>query len=104
MYLSIRKSTIGIIFMGTPHRGSQAASLGKIVANVAKSFMLDISTTHLEELTPSSPELPKLTADFCNLIIEPKVEIVSFYENAKLKLGISGILVSASWGTMKRRC
>jgi hypothetical protein len=90
--------------MGTPHRGSQAASLGSIVANVARSFMLDISTTHLEELTPSSPQLPKLTADFCNVIVKPRVEIVSFYENSKSKVGISGILVSTSWGMMKWRC
>jgi hypothetical protein len=82
------------MFMGTPHRGSHAATLGSIIANVAKTLLLDISTSHLEELVPGSRELQKLTADFCTDITEPQIEIVSFFETSKLKLGISGILVS----------
>jgi hypothetical protein len=94
LHADIKKSTIGVMFMGTPHRGSHAATLGSIVANVAKSLLLDISTRHLEELVPGSRELQKLTADFLTDMMEPQIEVVSFFETSKLKLGISGILVS----------
>ena len=36
---SIHVSTYGILFMGTPHQGSEAAGIGHIVLNVASLFV-----------------------------------------------------------------
>lgn len=81
--------------MGTPHRGSNAASLGNIVANIGKSLSLEISTTQIEQLVPNSNELQKLTNEFCTNVAEPRVEVLSFFETSKLKLRVSSILVSS---------
>ncbi|MCJ1279947.1 Kinesin light chain 3 [Puttea exsequens] len=35
-YHSIRDSTFGLIFLGTPHRGSDKATYGKVLANIAQ--------------------------------------------------------------------
>jgi hypothetical protein len=36
---SIKLSTHGIIFMGTPHQGNNSVALGKLMTNVASVFM-----------------------------------------------------------------
>lgn len=94
LYSGLRNSTLGVIFMGTPHRGSHIAPLGTIIANIAKSLLLDISTTHLGELAPGSLDLEILTTKFSEIILCPTVEIVNFFETTKIKIGMSGILVS----------
>jgi hypothetical protein len=56
----------GILFMGTPHRGSQAASLGSICADMLKaaSWGRNTNTTLIKVLKEGSAELQTLSNDF----------------------------------------
>ena len=54
----IVQSTIGIIFFGTPHRGSDMAGLGETARKVASLVLrVDSSSSVLRALTGESPEL-----------------------------------------------
>ncbi|KAK5525413.1 hypothetical protein LTR07_002565 [Exophiala xenobiotica] len=46
-YQSIKDATLGLIFMGTPHRGSDKATYGKVLANVAQ-FIVEKHSALLE--------------------------------------------------------
>ncbi|KAK5054617.1 hypothetical protein LTR84_001508 [Exophiala bonariae] len=54
-YQQIKDSTLGIIFMGTPHGGSDKATYGKVLANIAQ-FIVDqhsaLLQTNYEEQVP----------------------------------------------------
>ncbi|KGO73482.1 hypothetical protein PEX1_093050 [Penicillium expansum] len=90
-YKAIRGSTLGTIFMGTPHRGSSVASLGKVVANIARLFPFSISTSHLNSLLPDSRDLSELSAGFLQNIQSPPVKVVNFFESKTTKIGLMRI-------------
>lgn len=52
-------STIGVIFMGTPHRGSSKESYGDIAANVARLSLRQPNKQLLQTLKPDSQILEK---------------------------------------------
>ncbi len=45
---NILKSTAGIVFLGTPHRGSLAAGIGEIARRAASMLMMDTNSLLLE--------------------------------------------------------
>ncbi|KAI0534757.1 ankyrin repeat-containing domain protein [Xylaria digitata] len=59
-YLSIYKSTRGIIFLGTPHGGSQAANWGLVASNIIKCTLQDLAERVLRGLTPNNELLESL--------------------------------------------
>ncbi|KAL9065496.1 MAG: hypothetical protein Q9161_008201 [Pseudevernia consocians] len=67
---SIKLSTYGIIFMGTPHQGAQGVSVGEILRNLAKvrGNTNDSLLKHLEEhselLQQQSSEFTSISQDF----------------------------------------
>lgn len=77
-YESINKATRGIIFLGTPHRGSDKANYGKVLANIATSALNIPSPRLLGALQTNSPTLFRLTSDFQHQL--PMYQIVSVYE------------------------
>jgi hypothetical protein len=50
---AIKLSTYGVMFFGTPHQGTESASWGKVVVNVASIFR-HTSTAILEHLEKNS--------------------------------------------------
>jgi hypothetical protein len=50
---AIKLSTYGVMFFGTPHQGTESASWGKVVVNVASIFQ-HTSTAILEHLEKDS--------------------------------------------------
>lgn len=82
---SILPNTLGIIFMGTPHGGSQLASWGSTVAkyvNIFRGTNRDI----LGNLQPGSADLQRTEEDFQQMLRQGSVnlKIYCFYEALKM--------------------
>jgi len=77
-YQAISEATVGIIFLGTPHRGSEKAAYGKVLAEVATKVMHNPSPALVNALQANSEALMRLTTDFRFQL--PKYRICSFYE------------------------
>lgn len=90
LYESIYQQTIGIAFFGTPHKGSEMADYGGVLAKIATNIMHKPDSKLIRALKSNSDELVQLASDFRHQL--PQYSIVSFYE---LKpMGIPGSLVS----------
>src|SRR5436309_7324797 len=77
-YRNINEHTIGIVFLGTPHRGSEKASYGKLLANLATAVMNKPTSRLVSALQANSDSLMRLTSDFKFQL--PNYHVVSFYE------------------------
>ncbi|KAK0747113.1 hypothetical protein B0T18DRAFT_466791, partial [Schizothecium vesticola] len=63
-----RICTFGIAFFGTPHRGSDFASLGQLVARIAGLGLAKEESYMLRALEQGSPELEKIADSFSRLL------------------------------------
>lgn len=79
-FRDIRLSTAGIIFLGTPHQGSEAAVYGVWLAHVAGH-----DKTLLESLRRNSPALHDIARDF--EASYSNADIVCFYEDKDASYG-----------------
>ncbi|KAH0541632.1 hypothetical protein FGG08_003922 [Glutinoglossum americanum] len=89
-YSSINEHTIGIVFLGTPHRGSEKASYGKVLANLATTMMNKPTSRLVNALQVNSDSLMRLTSNFKSQL--PNYHIVSFYEMRPME-GFSTLIV-----------
>ena len=83
----VGRSCHAIIFFGTPHRGSGAAELGMVVANVIGALPGGPAMFKgiLRSLEPDSEKLVSITTDFNDIMEEnvpapDKIQIYSFQE------------------------
>jgi hypothetical protein len=90
IYGKVLKSIAGVVFLGTPHCGSDVANLGIIVGRILNTCITAMSagiqtrtikTDLLEYLKNDSPELQSLANSVRNRLLG--LTVVSFYENAK---------------------
>ncbi|OTA79757.1 hypothetical protein M434DRAFT_40981, partial [Hypoxylon sp. CO27-5] len=88
-YQAIRKSTFGIAFFGTPHRGGHHARIGDVVAKVARSISGSPSNNFMNALKEGSCFLDIISDDFRQLLED--FQILTFYETQPL--GLLGIIV-----------
>ncbi|KAK3987712.1 hypothetical protein QBC44DRAFT_331101 [Cladorrhinum sp. PSN332] len=51
---AIRRDTVGVIFLGTPHRGSDQETYGEVVAKIAKLALRQPNEQLLQTLSPDS--------------------------------------------------
>ena len=77
-YNEIHLHTLGIIFLGTPHRGSDKANYGRILARVATAAMNKPPSHLVNALHTNSDSLMRLSSDFRFRL--PNYQVVSFYE------------------------
>ncbi|KAF8245685.1 hypothetical protein K440DRAFT_603397, partial [Wilcoxina mikolae CBS 423.85] len=90
-YRSILPATRGIIFLGTPHRGSKFASLGEIARRVAAAVLLvDTKNPLLQKLQVNNSSLNLLQRDFSVMLKDSTFGIHSFQEAQGLS-GVSGL-------------
>ncbi|KAK6074568.1 hypothetical protein SCUP515_06440 [Seiridium cupressi] len=76
-HFSIKLSTLGIIFMGTPHLGSGAASDATVILN-ALSVFVKTNTKMLDHLKQESPQLDLQRSLFANL--KDDIRILNCFE------------------------
>ena len=92
----IYHATYGIIFLGTPHRGSSIASLGKMAYDASRVLWKRPNTAVLQDLERHSTTLDRIGKGFSQILVERlnnrPIEVYSFREEKPTK----GIMVSGS--------
>ena len=77
-YDSIKDNTKGVFFFATPHRGSDFANYGKVLATAATRISNSPAPKLLDALKSNSTALSDLTTEFANL--HRRFQISTFYE------------------------
>jgi hypothetical protein len=76
----IPKYTVGIVFLGTPHRGSASSSWGSLIVQSGKVLGLDGEDRILNDLKKDSEPLEQVVGDFTRWLFDNSVTTVCFYE------------------------
>ena len=84
-YLAL--STVGIIFLGTPHRGTPAAKWGEIVATSAKALGLGSEDSIFKNLREDAETLRDLLYEFTLWANRASLKIVCFFEQHQTDYG-----------------
>lgn len=103
-HLNILTSTAAIIFMGTPHRGSQdLAGLGEVARKVASLMLMDTNPSVLDSLGLRNDDLVRSNRTFMRLWRNHDFRVKTFEEGSGLtrvdlgllnkKVGISFIVI-----------
>ncbi|PGH18658.1 hypothetical protein AJ80_04405 [Polytolypa hystricis UAMH7299] len=79
-YPGIFKCTSGIVFLGTPHRGSSFQSPASVIASVASALGLGKKSQILSVLEKDSESLADLVYDFARTVRTGNIEIFCFFE------------------------
>ncbi|KAI0846312.1 hypothetical protein F5Y00DRAFT_244189 [Daldinia vernicosa] len=91
-YERIGKSTFGIAFFGTPHKGGNNAGLADVIAKIARSLLGNPSNSFMSAIRAGTLFLDTIADDFRQLLED--FQILTFYETKPL--GSFGIVVSPS--------
>ncbi|KAH8600715.1 hypothetical protein B0O99DRAFT_287380 [Bisporella sp. PMI_857] len=95
---AVRKSTILVAFMGTPHRGSQLASYAEIAVTCIKTTGFKANTANIHHLKLDSDALEELGSQFGSLLQMENIKVLTFYELRPIKLaGIAEVIVVPKW-------
>ncbi|CCT65180.1 uncharacterized protein FFB20_13408 [Fusarium fujikuroi] len=89
---SMYHATIGIIFLGTPHRGSDKESLGQIIATVAKATLRRPNEQLLATLASDSHVLEKQRHNFISITKDLPV----FCSHEELPMHLIGMVLPSS--------
>jgi hypothetical protein len=76
----ILPATIGVCFLGTPHRGSGTATIGKIAFEISKVFFQKPAISVLRDLEVNSETLDRISKSFKQILADRKIKIHSFAE------------------------
>lgn len=88
----ILPATIGVMFLGTPHHGSKAASLGKTVFEVSKLFFKKPNLQVLRGLETNSEILERISRSFGQILSNGRIKVHSFRE----ELATKGVMIVSS--------
>ncbi|EWG53258.1 hypothetical protein FVEG_11728 [Fusarium verticillioides 7600] len=98
---SIAKNIRGMVFLGTPFRGSSVARPAEVVRRVLGLFRIDTQQQTLKLLGVDSERLDELTRAFPQVLnkrrsskdIEDRIEAFFFYETLKTRFGIGSVQI-----------
>ncbi|KAF2457805.1 hypothetical protein BDY21DRAFT_342816 [Lineolata rhizophorae] len=90
----IRKATAGIVFLGTPHRGTDVQSWGELMAVMGQKMGLGSHNEILKELRADSENLKDMSSAFSRWVNRASVPIVCGVELYETDYGkrLGGIL------------
>ncbi|KAJ5887046.1 uncharacterized protein N7473_009720 [Penicillium subrubescens] len=88
-YNTIRTSTSGLVFFGTPHRGAKAVELGKIAARVARFVSKGHASNDLLDCLEHNSLFTRQMSDRFRHQLED-YRVVSFIEGKEVFLGAAG--------------
>ncbi|KAI9707906.1 MAG: hypothetical protein M1820_004512 [Bogoriella megaspora] len=84
----------GIIFLGTPHRGSNSATLGKIAFSIKQVATKRPNLRLLRGLEPNSETLDRIGSSFSQVLLRQTLELYSYREEKETrKLGLFSTIV-----------
>ena len=90
---AIVEAISAIIFLATPHRGT---NLAELLDRILRSTIVSSSKQYVTELAKNSYTLQKLNEQFRH--IAPRLDIVSFYETQSTSIGLKNSrIVSKHW-------
>ncbi|OBT46410.1 hypothetical protein VE00_03376 [Pseudogymnoascus sp. WSF 3629] len=81
-YKHIAESTVGVIFLGTPHRGSEAAKWGVLIASLG-GLLGSTEKRILKDLQKQSGTLTDRLHDFSSWLFSESVPVVCYWEQLK---------------------
>lgn len=88
-------ATVGVMFLGTPHRGSKAAKLGKIAFELSRVFLKDPNLKILRALEKDSEILERISRSFGYVLASGRIKVHTFHEELK----IQGMEIVESWSS-----
>lgn len=93
----IAPATFGVCFLGTPHRGSSTASIGKIAYTATRVATRRPNTKLLRALELNSDTLDRIGSEFLDTIRRRSLRIYSFREEYETRkyLVLHSIVVKA---------
>lgn len=89
----ILPATVGVCFLGTPHRGSDAVLIGKIFYELSRVLLRKPATQVLKALEDNSETLDRIGKRFSQIIVDRRIKVYSFREEHPMA---TGIVVDAS--------
>jgi hypothetical protein len=93
----IAKATVGMVFLGTPHRGSECAKWGQLIAWSGKQLGLDTEDRILKDLQEDSEALKNVLHEFSLWLFRMSVPSICFYEQYPTDYGAR---VGGEWKEM----
>jgi len=82
-YPCIVRSVAGIIFLGTPHRGSNSQSKASLIASIASAVSLGEHSSLLKVVEKDSEMLVDLLHDFTRTVNTISIPLFCFFEQHK---------------------
>ena len=99
IYEQLLFNTVGVIFLGTPLRGTAAWKAAELRTMVSRIMGKDPSATLIKDLDESSSTLEALVEEFGKMTVRERLQIRCFYEtrptqisNAVLSRPIANLL------------
>jgi hypothetical protein len=80
---SIVDHTVGVVFIATPHRGTQTQSTAAIIADIAAKANLGQRSRLIDSLAPHEDFLKDIVFQFSRLANEIRIPICCFYEQRR---------------------
>jgi hypothetical protein len=86
-FLEIVEDLSAVVFLGTPHRGSEAARIGDVARRVASALGIDTSPAILDSLGLRNDDLVRNQQSFARIWDERRFNVKTFHESK----GMSGV-------------
>jgi protein SERAC1 len=77
---AIFNATKGVVFLGTPHRGTGHASLASIIVTIARLSLKDTNDSIVRVLEHRSETLARIADPFNRMVTRREVKVFSFVE------------------------